>query len=247
MSRLAKACAALMTVGMVAPAMAADLPTKAPKAPPVMTSTWTSCYLGANAGGGSTRAHYIDPLAVPPVDLGRHTGSGPVGGGQIGCDYQVSNWVVGARGLFDWADVKGEHAPLGAGDVFSSRISSFALATARIGYIAQPDLLLYVQAGGAWIRDRERKIDLGVLEGAADVSRSGWTVGGGLEVKGASGWSFFVEYDYMDFSRRSVIFTNFEVPPVPPTFPLNIRQSAQVVLLGVNYRFGAPGALVANY
>jgi len=232
----ASACAALLAIAAAVPADAADLgrmPTKAPPlvAPPV---TWTGCYVGANVGGGWADKHYFDPLAGDPLafDLGSHTASGIVGGGQIGCDFQSGNWVFGLQGMFDGADMSATHLALG--DFFTTRIPWFGTATGRIGYAVAPSFLLYVKGGAAFVRDEETKTDLvtGLVEGTADVTRTGWTVGGGGEYRFWSNWSVFAEFDYMDFGTRRTILS----VPEPP-FPLDIRQHMAVALAGLNYRF----------
>src|SRR4030088_95554 len=83
-----------LSLAMVAGAPAADLPRPAPaplytKAPPP-ARTWTGCYLGGNVGGGWTNMSFFDPTFL--LDDGTANGSGVVGGGQIGCDYQVSSF-----------------------------------------------------------------------------------------------------------------------------------------------------------
>jgi len=241
MRRLASACFALLTLGPV-PAMAADMPVKAPPAaPPPPVATWTGCYVGGNVGGGWAREKYTDPLALPfPAPLANHTAEGVVGGGQVGCDFQFGNWVIGAQGMFDGADLNGNHL---FGEIFKTHIPWFATATARVGYAFSPEFLLYVKGGGAWKRDEERIIDpvFLVVEGAADVTRTGGTVGGGFEWQFWKNVSFFAEYDYLAFGTKRVIFAAFpepgEVGPLPP-FPLDIQQNVSVVVAGFNWRFG---------
>ena len=212
------------------------MPTKAPVAAPVAPPpTWTGCYIGVNIGGGWARERYTDPLAAVPADapLGSHTASGVVGGGQVGCDYQFGNFVIGAQGMFDASDMKGNHVLLGEGDLFDTRIPWFATATGRLGYAFQPSFLLYVKGGGAWKRQEETITDLGVVEGLATVNRSGWVVGGGFEWQFFPGWSFFAEYNFMDFGTKRIAFA---VPGDLP-FPLDVREDISVVMAGVNYRF----------
>jgi outer membrane immunogenic protein len=240
----ASACLAVLAIAAAVPASAADLAPRMPvKAPPILAPpvTWTGCYVGANIGGGWARKHYTDPVPVPPVDLASHTADGIVGGGQIGCDYQSGNWVFGLEGMFDGADLSATHLALG--DFYTTRIPWFGTATGRIGYAFQPNFLLYLKGGAAWVHDRETKTDLvtGLIEGTANVTRNGWTVGGGAEYLFWSNWSVFGEVDYMDFGTRRTLLA---VPEVP--FPLDIRQSMVVALVGINYRFNFAGPAVAR-
>jgi outer membrane immunogenic protein len=246
MKTLASLCLAAAAIGMSAPAGAADMPLKAAPIAVAPAVNWTSCYIGANAGGGSSHNHYIDPLAVPPLDLASHEGSGGLAGGQVGCDVQYGTWVFGVQGMWDWTGIKGEHLKE---DIFTTTISSLGTATGRIGFTALPNTLLYVKGGAAWVRDRETKVD-GVTflpEGIARYSRSGWTAGAGLEVMTQSNFSFFLEYNYLGFGTHRARFTNLEIPPIPATFPLDIKQSVWTVTVGVNYRLNWAGPIVARY
>src|SRR5262245_23444909 len=101
MKSLVTVWAAVAAIGVAAPAIAADMPIKA--GPVALPLSWSGCYIGGNAGGGSTRKHYRDPLEPVAVlaDLGSHTGTGAVGGGQVGCDVQFGGWVFGVRGMVD--------------------------------------------------------------------------------------------------------------------------------------------------
>ncbi len=91
------------------PAMAADIPVKAPvyKAPPpVSVWTWTGFYVGVNAGAGWSHESYVaapdGTLVTIPFDgsLGWGAGlpgsspAGFTGGGQLGYNWQMTNLVV---------------------------------------------------------------------------------------------------------------------------------------------------------
>jgi outer membrane immunogenic protein len=241
MKNLASACLAILAIGAI-PASAADMrmPTKAPPmaAPPV--ATWTGCYIGANIGGGWAKETYTDPLAVfpEPAGLGSHTASGVMGGGQVGCDWQMGQWVVGARGMFDASDLTGNHLLLPDGDVFDTRISWYGTATVRVGYLFTPTLLGYIQGGAAFKRQKEVIIDV-IPEALANKDRTGGTVGIGAEWMFAPNWSVFVEGNWAGFGTKTLTFVDLEVPPGPP-FPLNIKESVVTVVGGVNFRFGWP-------
>src|ERR1700693_1703592 len=112
--------AAVSSLSIAGSALAADMPVKASKAPvPVPAFTWTSCYLGAHAGGGWSQKDVTHPVQVvqdsfsgAPGTTGVTTAhlspSGAVIGGQIGCDYQfASNWIVGIEGAASGATIKG--------------------------------------------------------------------------------------------------------------------------------------------
>jgi len=248
MRRLVSASVALVAIASAVPAVAADMkmPVKAP--PPPIVLSWTGCYFGLNAGGGLAHKSFSDPLApvAAAAGLGSQHDNGWVAGGQIGCDYQAGVWVFGVRGMLDGAYITGQHL---SADVFDTKIQSFATAVARLGVTVTPNVLLYAVGGGAWVRDKHNITDAatGILEAQASTSRSGWVAGFGAEVLTQDGWSMFLEYDYMGFGRRRTDFINLEVPPVPPTFPLDVYQDVQVVMVGFNYRFGWAGPIKAKY
>ncbi|WMT76048.1 outer membrane beta-barrel protein [Bradyrhizobium sp. Ash2021] len=239
------------------PSDAADLRTsmsmKAPAMAPIYT--WTGCYIGANAGGGEHRDSFtdVDPrLALssrPNIDLGSERATGAMGGGQIGCDYQAGNWVVGAQGMFDATDFKGRnHVVPGPsdpqfGDIYdlSSRASWVATATARVGYVALPQLLVYAKGGAAWVRsDLNYSITaMGLTNTYTGAeTRTGWTAGAGLEYLIATNWSVFAEYSHMDFGSGT-LDTTLSTNPSP--VPVRIGHRIDSVMLGLNYRVGSPG------
>ena len=114
-------------------------------------------------------------------------------------------------------------------------------ATGRLGYTVLPNLLLYVKGGGAWVKDNYTSYDAGHRHSRASASltRSGWTVGAGFEQIFAGGWSWFAEYNYLNFGTHTATFNANALPAFQ--FPINVQQDMHMVLVGVNYRFG-PGA-----
>ena len=94
-------------VALAVPAMAADLPVKAP--PPIAAplTTWTGFYLGLNGGysfGRSTRElNFVSATGatiIPPggvVTTGGTDLEGGLFGGQIGYNWQTGNWVWASR------------------------------------------------------------------------------------------------------------------------------------------------------
>ena len=221
-----------------APVLAADMAVKAPP-PPAPLSSWTGCYVGGNIGGGWGQKSLIDP----PTGLldNNQNPAGVVGGGQIGCDYQFAgSWVIGIQGMFDGSGIRNgavTEAPNFPGFSDSSSIPWLATLTGRLGYTVTPSVLLYAKGGAAWIRDENTDFSPpngSVFNGSANVTRNGWTAGGGIEWKFAPNWSAFFEYDYMGFGTNTTTYTQ----PGGGTFPIFIKENTQIAIIGVNFRFG---------
>jgi outer membrane immunogenic protein len=231
--------AGLFCVAAIQPALAADLPVyKAPSAPAVVAPafSWTGIYIGGNVGYGWAKKDWTDPLG-PPFDAGSHTATGWLGGLQAGANYQIGSWVIGVEGRYDWADLNGSHISLvDPADTLKTKVTSVASIAGRLGY-AFDRFLVYGKGGGAWVRDEFTKIDLGLIEGQAAVTRSGWLVGAGIEYAVWNNLSVRLEYDYMDFGTQRVDLID---PAGGAPAPFDIRQRLQSLTFGVNYRFN-PG------
>ena len=117
--------AALMA-GVASSAMAADLPTR--KAPPAPMSyappvfSWTGFYVGVNGGWGGTSGGN---------DFGSPTGG--LVGGTVGYNYQISQFVTGLEGDWDWADIN-KSGVNGFVGPYSNKIDQLMTARARVGY-----------------------------------------------------------------------------------------------------------------
>lgn len=137
-------------------------------------------------------------------------GDGWFGGGQIGYNWQAmgSPWVWGLE-----ADAS----------FFSGDINWFGTGRARAGYANGP-WLTYVTGGVAWA-------NTDVLVGSLSESQThvGWTAGAGFEWAFAPQWSAKLEYLYLGLGNKTYNLggTKFEADI-----------NANIVRLGVNYRFG---------
>ena len=236
MKRILMATVALAALGS-ASALAADLPQrpvyKAPVMAPAPVSTWTGCYIGGNIGGAFGNASASTTGGEVSGD-----GSGFAGGGQIGCDYQFSGgWVIGFRDLFDaTSNSKSGTFPAaafgGAPAVANFNNQWFDTLTARLGYAVQPQWLLYFQGGAAWAHTSTNVTVGGLQFGQTSNTRSGWTIGGGVDWMFAPHWSAFLEGNYMDFGSTSGSATVNAV-----TYPVSTKATESNVLVGVNYHF----------
>jgi len=235
----------LMTVGFaalgMAPAVAADLaPRMYTKAPvPVPVVTWGGFYLGVEGGAGSSRDawSFDGNFGIP---FGSPDGSGAVGGGVIGYNWQLpNNLVLGVEGNLDAADIKGTATCFLPGDECHSKLDSMYSVTGRLGYAASGALgpiLVYGKAGAAWAK---QKLSITVDDFFAEsgsATRTGWTVGTGFEYMFAPSWSVKFEYDYYDFGNKSAqLASGGEAGDL-----VDSKLTVNTIKAGVNYHFGDP-------
>jgi outer membrane immunogenic protein len=238
-NKMAFVLAAAMGFGGMQVATAADMPVKArPMAPLPVAYNWTGCYIGGNVGGLWGRKDWHDSL-TGIYDV-RNEPTGWLGGGQVGCNYQTGAWVFGIQGDYDWTnardtDVAFATSTFPVGQNLRSGMRGLASVTGRVGY-TWDRFLGYVKGGGAWVRDNyDTFTPAGVPSSTASETRSGWTVGVGGEYAFAPNWSAFVEYDYYGFGTRTVPFNSVATGAF--SFNEDIRQSINVVKVGVNWRF----------
>jgi outer membrane immunogenic protein len=106
--------------------------------------------------------------------------------------------------------------------------------TARLGYAVAPTWLPYFQGGGAWGHTNTDTNFGGVQIGQTSKTKSGWTIGGGVEWMFAPRWSAFLEGNYMDFGSNNG--TVFGVIACGAGCAYSTKATESTVLVGVNYR-----------
>jgi outer membrane immunogenic protein len=179
---------------------------------PPLFYNWTGLYVGAHAGGGW-------------ADLGvGDTGSGFIGGGQVGYNYQINQWVWGLEADVSGSGIKNNLATFGPFTA-SFNWNSFETLTSRLGY-AFDNWLVYGKAGGAWADVSASASGFGMQIASAGGTASGWVVGVGAEYAFRNNWSAKVEYNVFDFGSDS------------GTFIASNSVTLQTVKVGANYRFG---------
>jgi outer membrane immunogenic protein len=182
--------------------------------------------------------------------------SGALFGGQVGCNYQFwTNWVVGVQGDFAGTDFNGKAHDVFANDPFlsygliSEKSDWLGSVTGRLGYtFLNNQALVYVKGGGAWIHNKW-DTSLATLpfsntgQNLFDETRSGWTIGGGVEwTLWSPAWTAFVEYNYYDFNNGGLNQTAVFFGGAETTFQTK-RQEINTVKVGVNYRFWGSGGV----
>jgi outer membrane immunogenic protein len=127
--RVGRTFAVVFCVGVVAIefAAAADLPYLPGPAPAYVPPSWAGFYLGGQVGYGmdSVRWRNLGASAFfsPPNSVTLDRGSGVIGGGQLGYNFQYNRLVLGIEGSVSAADFDRSFASpyFPATDVWSSR------------------------------------------------------------------------------------------------------------------------------
>jgi outer membrane immunogenic protein len=242
MKKVLLVTASLVALGAAAPAVAADLAARPyTKAPPMIATIydWSGFYLGINGGWGSSRNDWSNTSVFGfGVGEGSHDATGGTVGGQLGYRWQAGNWVFGVEGQGNWADFSGSNVSLIVPAVSNrSKIDAFGLITGQVGY-AWNNVLLYVKGGAAVTDSKYEGQILGVTFDSVEKTRWGGTVGAGVEVAFAPGWSAGVEYNHLFLDSESHTFTS---PILGVTRIDDIKQDVDLVTVRVNYKFSPGG------
>src|SRR5262249_13284369 len=178
--------------------------------------------------------------------------SGFIGGFQGGCNYQVGAWVWGIEVDGSATNKEGQAqevplAPFLAGrSNWVSQTQERWLVTARgklglAGFWGWDKSMIYVTGGGAVAKIDTSEFLLGTVIGTGHQgsnTRSGWTVGGGIEYALGYGWSVKGEFLYVKFDNFGTFTTG---PFAGPTFsniaPREVKLEDYVWRAGMNYKF----------
>ena len=226
MKKLAIAFTAL--AAFTAPAFAADLARRAPAPvyqPPAPVYNWTGFWISGGFGYGvADLSHSVTSATAPfqVFDFGHDNGArGWLGKVGVGYDFQGWPWSNVVIGVFtdgQWTDIKGNYSfncpggcPGPTGFIGSIKNDWTWAAGGRIGYIALPGLLTYVNGG--WTEGNFTQVNyLDARNGAAtglvlpSQRQNGWFVGGGTEYAlnfWIPGLFLKSEYRFADFGNRT--------------------------------------------
>ncbi|MCU4178635.1 porin family protein [Bosea sp. BH3] len=255
-------------------ALAADLPSRQYVAPVAVPPafTWTGFYVGANAGyvWSENRSRYsyaltnpadfadFNALALVPQSLGRN-GNGFVGGGQIGYNYQIDRFVLGAEADIQYLDGRQQSSwsrtlsdAVGTATVTTTARSSIdwlGTVRARAGY-AFDRTLVYATGGLAYGRTKDASSIIptgsdddgpfqGLWTGRKAGTRAGWTLGGGVEYAITDNLTLKGEYLYYDLGRTKYVLSGFSTDPDDEFLGATVRRktSGSIVRAGLNWKF----------
>jgi len=207
-----------------APAVAADMPLKAPPAP-VIAPTWTGTYIGVNGGygwGTSNHTNLANGITSGDFDI-----KGGIAGITYGGNWQAGHVVLGFESDYDWTDIKGTGGigtTCGAGCFTNTKWLSTERMRAGWDFNGW---LLYGTAGAAFAR-----VDAGIVgcTPCVDKTRTGWAAGVGVETMFWQNWSAKLEYLHYDLGD-SIHWST----PVPQA--VTVLDRGDIIRAGINYHF----------
>jgi outer membrane immunogenic protein len=198
---VASALSSVMLASAATVSSAADGPPPYRAWAPAPYWNWSGFYAGAHIGVGWS-------------DDGGDGSSGFIGGGQVGYNYQVGNWVWGVEGEFSGTTIGASESLMGF--TATANLDWVSTLAARGGY-AFDRWLVYGKLGGAWAHASAAVSGFGLTISEATTT-SGVVVGVGAEYALGNNWSAKVELDTYNFGHNSDNFNTLKA--------------------GVNYRFG---------
>jgi outer membrane immunogenic protein len=254
---------ALLTTVAI-PALAADLPGKAPRQTPVAAFNWAGFYAGVNGGyGWGDRS--VQEACSPAIPIACEEGlfpqslaadpKGGIFGGQIGANLQAGRLVLGIEADAQWANIRSkETISTSIGSPFfnfdttaEQKIDFFGTVRARFGVVVADPFLLYATGGLAYGRKKlTGSIEMtktgttpactGICaETSTSETGTGWVLGGGAEYAFAQNWSLKVEYLRYDLGSLSHDIVDSRFPTSIVTQSVDFK--GNIVRGGLNYRF----------
>jgi outer membrane immunogenic protein len=200
-------------------ALAADLgaQTYTKAAPDVAsTFTWSGFYIGGDAGyafSGSSSGVSTNSAGLLPVSYDANL-KGGLGGGFVGYNYQMQQFVIGVEADWQAASLSGTSDPgfvaNRAGVVFgplveSSKVKDYGSLRGRLG-VAFDRLFVFGTAGWAWGNFSTTYRNEGVPFFTNDHrTTDGWSVGAGLEYAFVSNFVGRIEYRHTDLGKATFL------------------------------------------
>jgi outer membrane immunogenic protein len=228
------AIAAAIVLGGFGSAIAADLPPVAappprapaayiPATPPVYN--WAGIYVGVNGGYGFGRVNWLNPNTATS---GNFNANGGFIGGTLGVNFQASALVFGVEGDVDWSRINGSASNTFCNLTGNCQTGNTWLSTlrGRIG-VAADRVLIYGTGGGVF--GNVQSSANGVTETS---TKTGWTVGAGVEVAFDEHWTGKVDYLYANFGNATCT-----VACGSPALPLTFSLTDNLIRAGINFKF----------
>ena len=227
---------------------------------------WTGLYVGANVGYGSANDDNVNTTGQAAANVNNVNGGarpglvriqrdGFVGGGQVGFNWQTApNFVLGVETDIAYTDqsrtVGVTTIPLNGistlNNTFTHSLDYLGTLRGRVGLTPWDGSLLYATGGLAYgevstsVRFFGPANAGGVRQftGARNETRTGYTVGGGIEHMFTPSLSVKGEYLYYDLGRQTV-----NVAVIPGSggggtgYNSSFSNTGHIGRIGLNYKF----------
>jgi outer membrane immunogenic protein len=254
MKRILLSTASLGVLGLLSPALAADLPyTKAPSATSSVYD-WTGVYVGAFGGGGFGNHNINNSTgqAVPFADFSaNYSSTGGIAGGDIGYQWQSGSLVVGIEGNLAWTGIKGNDSVQfnngnfpGVGAVDADNLRWTGALIVKAGY-AVDRWMLYFDGGYAFGSIQHTNTPLVGPVDTFNVSANGLTGGGGIAYAVTNNVIAKFDYRYSSFNGYNRPGSALTGLTVNGQLPYSTVSTFSVVSVGLDFKFGGP--VVAKY
>jgi outer membrane immunogenic protein len=249
MKRILLTTVSLGVLGLISPALGADLPmyTKA-RAVATPAYDWSGFYVGVFGGGGFGNHNLTNALGnagFANFTL-NYDSTGAVAGGEVGYNAQSGNYLVGFEADGFWSGISGNNVgAFNAGNataIDATKLRWAGTVRAR-GGIAVDRLLLFFTGGWAYGDLMHTNTDPVNGIDQFTVHRSGLTAGGGIAYALTNNLIGKFEYRYYDFGA----YTRPGLPTLTANgqLPYTVNSTYSVVTVGLDYKFGGP--VVARY
>ena len=231
---------------------------------PPPAANWTGFYVGGNIGSGIGRDRTAFSLTAvgTSTELFDLSPDGFNGGIQAGYNWQSANFLFGVE-----ADIQGSSqrdnracvqlcnptvAPASFA-AYDATLPWFGTVRGRLG-VSVGQTLFYATGGYAYgnVKTKMTTLFAGTTTNVElSNTRSGWTVGGGIETPFTflvsvlgNNWTSKTEYLYVDLGTATDVF-RFTALGVPVTATNTTQVREHIFRTGLNYHFNSP--VVAKY
>jgi outer membrane immunogenic protein len=249
MKRILLTTVSLGVLGLVSPALGADLPYA--KAPVISAPLydWSGFYVGGFGGGGygnhnvnNATGSSSNPFANYTAN---YTSTGGVAGGEAGYNWHSGSYMVGIEGDLFWSGIKGNDTNQflagifpGVAGIDADSLKWGGTVRARVGYTI--DRWMFFFTGGYAFGDiLHTNTVVGFPIDKFTVHANGLTGGGGIAYAITNNVIGKFEYRYTNFNGYN------HPNPTNGVIPYTTETTYSVVTLGVDFKFGGP--VVAKY
>ena len=158
--------------------------------------------------------------------------NGGLVGATVGYNWQVGALVLGIEGDLSATSASGSTPCINPAFTCATKNPWLGTARLRVGYAF--DRIMPYLTGGYAAGSVAARVTGAPGANEESYTRSGYAIGGGVEYAVSSNWSAKIEYLHVGLARHSYFLTS---PAPTGAFPRSVPYSADIVRIGLNYRF----------